>query len=65
MRPPSGDTLLRLASLALAVVLWVIIAGRDTAERGLEVWEKDASDEAWAEAEAAWDAMAEGEMRPV
>jgi YbbR domain-containing protein len=37
VRPPSGDTLLRLASLALAVVLWVIIAGRDTAERGLEV----------------------------
>jgi hypothetical protein len=26
-----------MASLALAVVLWVIIAGRDTAERGLDV----------------------------
>jgi YbbR domain-containing protein len=37
VRVPSGDTLLRLASLALAVVLWVIIAGRDTAERGLDV----------------------------
>jgi hypothetical protein len=37
VKPPSGDTLLRLASLALAVVLWVIIAGRDTAERGLDV----------------------------
>jgi YbbR domain-containing protein len=33
----SGDTPLRIASLALAVVLWVIIAGRDTAERGLTV----------------------------
>ncbi len=37
MRMLSGDTLLRIASLALAVVLWVIIAGRDTAERGLDV----------------------------
>ena len=35
MRLLSGDNLLRIASLALAVVLWVIIAGRDTAERGL------------------------------
>ena len=33
----SGETPLRVASLALAVVLWVIIAGRDTAERGLTV----------------------------
>lgn len=33
----SGETPLRIASLVLAVVLWVIIAGRDTAERGLTV----------------------------
>lgn len=33
----SGETPLRAASLLLAVVLWVIIAGRDTAERGLTV----------------------------
>jgi YbbR domain-containing protein len=33
----SGETPLRAASLLLAVVLWVIIAGRDTAERGLVV----------------------------
>jgi YbbR domain-containing protein len=33
----SGETPLRIASLALAVVLWGIIAGRDTAERGLTV----------------------------
>jgi YbbR domain-containing protein len=31
----SGDTLLRVASLALAVMLWMTIAGRDTAERGV------------------------------
>ena len=37
MRLISGETPLRIASLALAVVLWVIIAGRDTAERGLTV----------------------------
>ncbi len=37
MRLISGEAPLRIASLALAVVLWVIIAGRDTAERGLTV----------------------------
>ena len=31
----SGDMLLRAASLGLAIVLWVTIAGRDTAERGI------------------------------
>jgi hypothetical protein len=31
----------------------------------LEVWEKEASEKAWEEAEAAWDAMKEGEMRPI
>lgn len=35
MKVLPGDTLLRAASLALAVVLWVTIAGRDTAERGV------------------------------
>ena len=33
----SGDTLLRVTSLALAVVLWIVIAGGDTVERGLNV----------------------------
>jgi YbbR domain-containing protein len=33
----SGDSLLRVASLALAVVLWIVIAGGDTVERGLSV----------------------------
>lgn len=35
MKILTGDTLLRVASLGLAVVLWVVIAGRDTAERGV------------------------------
>jgi YbbR domain-containing protein len=33
----SGDNLLRAISLALAVVLWIVIAGGDTVERGLSV----------------------------
>jgi YbbR domain-containing protein len=33
----SGDTLLRVTSLALAVVLWIVIAGGETVERGLNV----------------------------
>ena len=33
----SGDTALKLASLALAVGLWFVIAGKPTAERGLAV----------------------------
>jgi YbbR domain-containing protein len=33
----SGDNLLRITSLALAVVLWIVIAGGDTVERGLSV----------------------------
>jgi YbbR domain-containing protein len=33
----SGDNLLRIISLALAVVLWIVIAGGDTVERGLSV----------------------------
>jgi hypothetical protein len=33
----SVDTLLRITSLALAVVLWIVIAGGDTVERGLHV----------------------------
>ena len=35
MKILTGDTLLRVAALGLAVVLWVVIAGRDTAERGV------------------------------
>ena len=37
MRLLSGDTALKLASLALAVGLWFVIAGKPSAERGLAV----------------------------
>jgi hypothetical protein len=37
VRLPPGDWPLRLASVALAVGLWFVIAGRQTAERGLAV----------------------------
>jgi YbbR domain-containing protein len=37
VRPFRGDLPLRLASLALAAGLWFVIAGRQTAERGLAV----------------------------
>jgi nucleobase transporter 1/2 len=47
------------------IVLDNLLPGATHAERGLEVWEKEASEEAWEEAEAAWDNMQEGEMRPV
>jgi nucleobase transporter 1/2 len=49
----------------IGITLDNLLPGATRAERGLEVWEKDASDEAWEEAEAAWDALPEGEMRPV
>jgi xanthine/uracil permease len=49
----------------IAIILDNFLPGATRAERGLEVWEKDASEEAWEEAEAAWAAMKEGEMRPV
>jgi nucleobase transporter 1/2 len=49
----------------VGIVLDNLLPGATRAERGLEVWEKEASEEAWEEAEAAWDAMKEGEMRPV
>ncbi|MBW2429893.1 MAG: hypothetical protein JRF56_13095, partial [Deltaproteobacteria bacterium] len=49
----------------VGIVLDNLLPGATRAERGLEVWEKEASDEAWEEAEAAWAALKEGEMRPV
>ena len=49
----------------IALVLDNTLPGATRAERGLEIWEKEASEEAWEEAEAAWAAMKEGEMRPV
>jgi uracil-xanthine permease len=49
----------------LGIILDNFLPGATRAERGLEVWEKEASEEAWAEAEAQWAAMKEGEARPV
>jgi len=49
----------------LGIILDNLLPGATRAERGLEVWESEASDEAWEEAEAQWAAMEEGEMRPV
>jgi len=47
------------------IILDNLLPGASRAERGLEVWEKEASEEAWEIAEAQWNAMKEGEMRPV
>jgi nucleobase transporter 1/2 len=47
------------------IILDNLLPGATRAERGLEAWERDASEEAWEEAEAQWAAMEEGEMRPV
>jgi xanthine/uracil permease len=49
----------------VGIILDNLLPGATRAERGLEVWESEASEEAWEEAEAAWAAMKEGEMRPV
>jgi nucleobase transporter 1/2 len=49
----------------LGIILDNLLPGASRAERGLEIWESEASEEAWEKAEAEWDAMAEGEMRPV
>jgi hypothetical protein len=49
----------------LGIILDNFLPGATRAERGLEVWEKEASEEAWEEAEAQWAAMKEGEARPV
>lgn len=49
----------------VGIILDNLLPGATRAERGLEVWESDASEEAWEKAEAQWTAMKEGEMRPV
>ena len=49
----------------IGVTLDNLLPGATRAERGLEAWEKEASDEAWEKAEAQWANMKEGEMRPV
>jgi xanthine/uracil permease len=49
----------------IGITLDNLLPGATRAERGLEVWESEASEEVWEKAEAEWDQMAEGEMRPV
>jgi xanthine/uracil permease len=49
----------------VGIILDNLLPGATRAERGLEAWEREASEEAWEEAEAQWAAMKEGEMRPV
>lgn len=49
----------------IGIILDNLLPGATLAERGLEVWEKEASDEAWEKAETQWSEMQEGEMRPV
>lgn len=66
-----GDILQAILTTGMAVtgltalLLDNTLPGATRAERGLEVWEKEASEEAWETAEAQWAAMQEGEMRPV
>ncbi|RLB38581.1 MAG: xanthine permease [Deltaproteobacteria bacterium] len=49
----------------VGIVLDNLLPGATRADRGLEVWEQEASEEAWEKAEAEWAAMEEGQMRPV
>ncbi len=48
-----------------AIVLDNLLPGATRAERGLEYWDKEASDEAWEKAEAEWAKMAVGEERVI
>jgi len=47
----------------VAIILDNFLPGATKAERGLESWEKDATEEAWIEAEKEWDSMEEGQAR--
>lgn len=66
-----GNILQAVLSTGMAVTAIVgifldnVLPGATRAERGLEVWEKEASEEAWEEAEAEWATISEGEMRSV
>lgn len=48
-----------------ALILDNLLPGATKAERGLEVWDQEASEEAWEKAEAEWAALKEGEARAV
>ena len=66
-----GDIIQALLTTGMAVTAFVallldnLLPGATRAERGLEAWERDATEEAWETAEAEWAAMKEGETRPV
>jgi len=49
----------------IGILLDNLLPGATRAERGLENWETEASDQAWEKAEKEWDALKEGEMRAV
>lgn len=49
----------------IAIVLDNLLPGATRAERGLEYWDNEASDEAWEKAEAEWAKMAVGEERAI
>ena len=48
-------------SALFAIVLDNLLPGATREERGLTVWEKEATPEAWEEAEREWAQMKEGE----
>ncbi len=47
----------------LGIILDNALPGATRAERGLAVWDKEASEEAWEKAEAEWKTLKEGQMR--
>ncbi len=49
----------------VGILLDNLLPGATRAERGLEVWESEATEEAWEKAEAEWAKMAVGEERKV
>jgi nucleobase transporter 1/2 len=49
----------------VAILLDNTLKGATRAERGLEVWEKEASEEAWIAAEAEWKKMKVGEEKKI
>jgi xanthine/uracil permease len=49
----------------VAIILDNLLPGATREERGLTVWEKDATEEAWEKAEAKWAKMAIGEERKI
>ena len=49
----------------VGILLDNLIPGATREERGLKVWETEATEEAWEKAEAQWKQMAVGEERKV